>query len=578
MSRHSTPGIAYSYIRFSHPSQAEGDSLRRQTAEAVAWCQRNNVQLDTSITLHDLGKSAYTGKHRQNPDRNALAAFLKLVERGKVPPGSYLVIENLDRLSREEEVPACHLLTSILMAGVRVVQLSPSELILTDKSPGWDIMRAVMELSRGHGESARKSDLIGKAWREKKRKARESGEVLTSQLPAWLQLIDGKIAVIPERAAVVKRIFELSIAGYGLTSVVGRLTREGIPVFTCKAQRKNCSGGWSRSYLSAILKDRRAVGEYQPRRADGAPDGPPVPGYYPAIVSEDLWLAARGAADKRGTYRGRMGEYINLFSGLLHDARHGCSYVLTTQRQRNGSCKRILLNTDGAEGRAQSFSFPLPAFEEAVLSHLKEIDPREILTGVNGHDNVLALEGEQGELETAIAAIGAELDARGESPLLYSRLRAKEARLTEVVKELTAAQQRAANPLSASWGEMKSLLEALTKAPDVEDARLRLRAALRRIVEGIRLLVVPRGRDRLAAVQIWFAGAKRHRDYLIYYRPTRFNGKVSYAGGWRSRSLAGVVRPGELDLRKREHAEDLAARLAGLDMQTLAAALGVPPS
>ena len=54
---------------------------------------------DESTTLHDLGKSAYLGGHRKNPDRHSLAAFLKLVEVGKIPRGSYLIIENLDRLS-----------------------------------------------------------------------------------------------------------------------------------------------------------------------------------------------------------------------------------------------------------------------------------------------------------------------------------------------------------------------------------------------------------------------------------------------------------------------------------------------
>jgi DNA invertase Pin-like site-specific DNA recombinase len=30
---------AYSYIRFSSPEQAQGDSLRRQTAKAEAWAK-----------------------------------------------------------------------------------------------------------------------------------------------------------------------------------------------------------------------------------------------------------------------------------------------------------------------------------------------------------------------------------------------------------------------------------------------------------------------------------------------------------------------------------------------------------
>src|SRR5262245_50386478 len=105
----STPAIAFSYIRFSHPSQAEGDSLRRQTEAAKAWCEKNGVRLDTSTTLRDLGKSAFLGEHRKNPDRHALAAFLKLAEAGQVPRNSYLIIENLDRLSREHERAALRL-------------------------------------------------------------------------------------------------------------------------------------------------------------------------------------------------------------------------------------------------------------------------------------------------------------------------------------------------------------------------------------------------------------------------------------------------------------------------------------
>src|SRR5262245_40837291 len=95
----STPQpLAFSYIRFSHPDQAKGDSLRRQTEAARDWCGRNGLCLDETTTLRDLGRSAYTGKHRSNPDRHALAAFLKLIEQGKVPRGSFLIIENLDRL------------------------------------------------------------------------------------------------------------------------------------------------------------------------------------------------------------------------------------------------------------------------------------------------------------------------------------------------------------------------------------------------------------------------------------------------------------------------------------------------
>src|SRR5262245_41403307 len=158
---------AYSYIRFSSREQRQGDSLRRQMEKTSAWCQRNGVALDTSLTLHDLGKSAYTGEHRKNPDRNALAAFLKMVEGRRVPKGSYLVVENLDRLTREDERAALRLWMDILDAGVNIVQLQPETVFRHERSDMLDIIRAIIELSRGHGESARKAERNGESWQEK---------------------------------------------------------------------------------------------------------------------------------------------------------------------------------------------------------------------------------------------------------------------------------------------------------------------------------------------------------------------------------------------------------------------------
>jgi hypothetical protein len=96
-----------------------------------------------------------------------------------------------------------------------------------------------------------------------------------------------------------------------------------------------------------------------------------------------------------------------------------------------------------------------------------------------------------------------------------------------------------------------------------------LRAALRRIVKEIWILVVPKGRDRLAAVQIWFAGGERHRDYFIFHRPPRSNGKATKPGFWQAWSLAEVAVPGNLDLRDRQHAKRLEAALTTLDLAAM---------
>src|SRR4051794_16663450 len=95
----STMQTGYSYLRYSSPQQGDGDSIRRQTKITADWCKRHDVQLDTSRTYLDRGRSAYHGRHRQKG--GALAAFLAEVEAGHISRGSILILENLDRLSRE---------------------------------------------------------------------------------------------------------------------------------------------------------------------------------------------------------------------------------------------------------------------------------------------------------------------------------------------------------------------------------------------------------------------------------------------------------------------------------------------
>jgi hypothetical protein len=104
-------------------------------------------------------------------------------------------------------------------------------------------------------------------------------------------------------------------------------------------------------------------------------------------------------------------------------------------------------------------------------------------------------------------------------------------------------------------------MAALDAAPDPEDARLRLRAAIRRVVESVWLLVVRRGSLWLCAVQVYFRG-DGHRDYLIHYQPAG----NSRPGGWSAHSRADLARLGDVDLRKPEDAAALQPPLETLDL------------
>ena len=54
---------AYSYVRFSTPQQAAGDSLQRQKDKAAKYALEHGLTLDTELKMMDLGVSAHRGKN-----------------------------------------------------------------------------------------------------------------------------------------------------------------------------------------------------------------------------------------------------------------------------------------------------------------------------------------------------------------------------------------------------------------------------------------------------------------------------------------------------------------------------------
>jgi hypothetical protein len=548
--------VAHPYARISHPDQRKGGGLERQTTAALEdFCRRYGFALARRVWVDD-GVSAFKGLNA-TPEHQ-LGQFLGEARKGLIPPGDCLLLENYDRLSRQDPWAAIGLVNELRQLGIHVGRLDRGKLLRCDSTDAGDFFECAIEFMRGNSESAAKSIRNGAAWARKRKAARESGAALTHRLPAWVEERGGKLKLIPDRAKLIRCIFRLSAGGYGAALIVKRLTAEGVPPI-------GASGRWTRSYVGLILKDRRALGEFQPRKGDGSPDGEPIQGYYPAAVTEQEFFAARAGAGSRRQKPGRAGNRVELFSGLLRNARDGDSYYVAT-RTDGGKHTRVLLNANAAEGRATCWSFPLATFEAAVLGLLAEIDPHEILNGDDGPDETLALAGQLASVEAKIGELEAEL-LKGDVAALARVLRQLEEQKRDLASRLAEAREAAAHPLSEAWGECRSLLDALDAAPDPKDARLRLRSALRRIVEEIRILVIPRGRDRLAAVQFWFAGGERQRNYLILHRPPKANGAAREEGSWEARSLADMVRPGNFDLRNPEHAADLEKALLAADLE-----------
>jgi DNA invertase Pin-like site-specific DNA recombinase len=509
MIRDESPNLAYSYERFSEPPQGEGDSTRRQDDLVDAWCQRNGKRLDKTTRLWEPGTSAWKGRHLKDPEKNPLARFVQLVRQKKIPRGTFLIVENLDRLSRMLPVRAMRLLVELLDEGVNVVALTPVETVYTPESRGHLLMMAALEFERANGESNRKSTTVGPAWQTRKRRARENGETLTRRFPAWVEERDGQRVEIADRAKTVRLLFDLSIRGYGSAATVAYLNRNRIPCF-------GASSKWNTKYIGSILTDRRALGECQPRGQDGKPDGPKLEGYFPTVVSADTFHRSQAARLARGSARGRHGVVVNLFVGLVVEARSGSPYLETGRTAGVTRC-RMLRTYGSMNANEAGHNMRADVFESCILGRLRELPPADVLGPSNVAGEARALSDKITATKASLATKATLLDA-APSLTLACQVKALEEELGALLDAGQALAGRAASSVADAWEEAPRLIDMIESADDKHGARLALRATLHRMVAEIRLLVVARGPHRLAVAQLWFVEGARTRMYLMRYR------------------------------------------------------------
>lgn len=425
---------AYSYLRYSTPEQMRGDSFRRQTELAERYAATHGLELDDKLTFEDLGVSAYKGANT----KAALGAFREAVHVGQVAPGSYLLVENLDRISRQEAGYALRLLQDICSDGVTVVTLTDGR-EYTAENVYTDIVSIIMSLlyfARAHDESELKARRLRAAWTGKRANARE--KPLTARVPAWLYLNKqtGRFHVIGERAEIVRRVFKMTLRGMGQHAIAETLNQERVPVFG-RGKR------WHSSYIVKIVASPTVIGTLVPHQLEHK-DGKrkrkpldPVPGYYPAVVDAETFQRTQSLKDRaRAPLRGRHAkkELQNIFGGLARCPRCGSAMVRVYKGKppKGGTYLACSKAKEGAgcKYHAVRFDYVERAFLESA---------GQLLSTVPAGDD--SIDKEVDRAEAAIAALSTQIEnvlnaiqRKGSSAL--------SARLQELEDELETARQR----------------------------------------------------------------------------------------------------------------------------------------
>lgn len=366
-------------MRWSSDRQSAGDSLRRQIELSEAYAAEHGLDLDTS--LRDEGVSAYQGLNRLH---GQMATFLHKVEvTGEIKPGSFLLVESLDRISREEVIDAQALFLRIVTAGITIVTLAKHNYRLysreTLRENHYDLIVSLLEMVRAHEESKRKGTLVAAAMEAKRREAAETGKTFTKNLPAWISFDEHGKRVLNDRAKVVREIFELLAQGIGRHKVVNLLNERREKVLGSFGQN-----GWHASHIHHLLHQKTVIGVFQPHkivRVDGKRKRIPqdaIEGYYPAAIDEDLYWRAHAAVSKNRMGVGRKGKRFNnlLAAGLTRC--YACGAHMNYQDKGAKSVPNYVCSAAVRKLCSNTTKYRVSRFEDAILTKVAEIEVEEI--------------------------------------------------------------------------------------------------------------------------------------------------------------------------------------------------------
>ena len=212
---------AISYARFSS-SQQNASSIERQEQLAIDYCLKNDLDLVNAVS--DSGVSAFKGKNLGTDA--ALGNLIKAIESGEVPSPVHLIIESLDRLSRQAVDDVLPLFMNLISSGVTVHTLTDKQVYSKASVRGnWtQLILSLAVMARAYDESLVKSERL----KEYHKKKRQQETATGGSIPAWMVKTASGITLHPKRSEIVQDLVSRSISGVGMRTIINQLNDEGV--------------------------------------------------------------------------------------------------------------------------------------------------------------------------------------------------------------------------------------------------------------------------------------------------------------------------------------------------------------
>lgn len=358
------------YARFSSDAQGAGDSIPRQLRTCTPYIESKGWTLET--VLKDEGRSGFKGHHRL--PKAALGTLEREALDG-IHAGKVLVIERLDRLSREDHNETYDLIRSLTKHGLSIATVEGDRLYEAYQPIEFAAMiELLVRLKMNHEESAKKASHGRAKWEARRAIMAATKKPMSALCPAWLRISEdrARYEVFEKRDETVRLIFELADSGMGSQRIARALNDRGIkpwPRFANRTPR-----AWSRGTLVRMLTDPAVMGDHQPMRMEGGgrvADGEPIRDYYPRVVEPDLFLRVSAAAGDRKAVAGNKADVPNLVAGLAHCS--SCGAKMNYRHNRRAGHVRVRNGVEQAPTKNPSASLICPIAIDGGCSNKRTV-------------------------------------------------------------------------------------------------------------------------------------------------------------------------------------------------------------
>ncbi len=470
----------FSYARYSSAGQREGTSIVRQLSlaeEYVATHPQYNFELINQY--QDDGRSGYHAKHLTV---GRLGEFLKDVKSGRIEKGSWLGIEDFDRLNRQNYWDAKATFEELINASITICTFKDGkvfDLELLRKEP-FAFMTALMSMVSANEYVERMSTRAKKAWKEKREDAVTNGKIMTSNVPVWInnvvdersttgRILKSHFELNEAKSATIRQLTGLFLKGIGCQQLATHLNLTNVP---CLRRGKF----WGPANIRAVLNNEALCGRYSHK-------GTVIEGYFPPIISRAEYNEVQLLLKSNNNTKLRACPTpANPLQGLCRCSE--CGSLLTrvsspAYRGRKAFEKLVCISAKNGKHKYRSIEV------QTVMGHLNMLLQFPQSFNPNEHDAVTPLQGKLADIDRKIERVTVAIAAMGISEALQRSLRGLELDRSAVLALIEVEAAKAVYGDAKRMAELTTEVKAALKRPRTDATTIN--GLLRRMFKSLKV-------------------------------------------------------------------------------------------